>query len=500
MAFLRPISRNFPRADLYRAISQPVPRMVREKHSAHPFLYTERHLKCVWFDPAWRPAGLRTAGGEAVIVEHPGRWNLEAGPDFLEAVLKIGTEKRRLTGAIEVHIHPGDWSAHEHAANPAYRNVIAHVAYFSGYLPAGALPRGAVQIALKDRLAANPCFSFDALDLTAYPYARHTLKTPCAAILAAWEPDRIAAGLEAAGEERLRRKTERLACALTEKEPDQVLYEEIMGALGYKQNRAPFRLLAERCPLAALRELSGLKAVTAYALLMGIGGLLPPQTESRWDAETRAFVRHLWNNWWKYQSQWSSRILPREAWTLHNLRPPNHPQRRLMAAALLFTQKKSLAQSLQAVPVDPATEWLKRVTRMLQPATAGYWQYRLSFSGQRQADPISLTGSLRAAAMISNVIIPFLAALGTGRGFSAEILRQLPAEEDNRLIRQTARDLLGADHNPALYRIGLRQQGLIQFSQDFCLNDRSGCTDCALPGLLNSFQQEHHEPAPHDSI
>ncbi|MDF7826973.1 DUF2851 family protein, partial [Pontiellaceae bacterium B12227] len=50
--------------------------------------------------------------------------------------------------------------------------------------------------------------------------------------------------LEAAGEERLRLKAERLALAMQNKEPEQVLWEELMAALGYKNNKAPFRKLA----------------------------------------------------------------------------------------------------------------------------------------------------------------------------------------------------------------------------------------------------------------
>ncbi len=42
----------------------------------------EKLVRCLWFDQRWRPSPLRTLDGREVIVHSPGRWNLQAGPDF----------------------------------------------------------------------------------------------------------------------------------------------------------------------------------------------------------------------------------------------------------------------------------------------------------------------------------------------------------------------------------------------------------------------------------
>ena len=89
-------------------------------------------------------------------------------------------------------------------------------------------------------------------------------------------------------------------------------------------------------------------------------------------------------------------------------------------------------------------------------------------------------GTNRVAAIVSNVCVPFLAALGNRQVMRPAFLRRLPPEENNQIVRQTAHNLLGPDHNPDLYRSGLRQQGLIQIFHDFCLTDRSRCGNCAL--------------------
>jgi len=70
-----------------------------------------------------------------------------------------------------------------------------------------------------------------------------------------------------------------------------------------------------------------------------------------------------------------------------------------------------------------------------------------------------------------------------------DVLCQLPAEDENRFVRHMAHALFGHDHNPVLYRTGLRQQGLLQIFGDFCLNTGGGCKACRLPGILSQQKQ-----------
>ena len=140
--------------------------------------FTERHLQCVWADDRLRPEGLQTAEGEPLEVEFPGEWNKGPGPDFLGAVLKVGDGSRRIAGDVEIHIHPADWRRHGHSADSRYARVCAHVAYFPGALPEGDLPPGTLQIALKSALERADGFSFDNIDLMAYPMAARAAPPP----------------------------------------------------------------------------------------------------------------------------------------------------------------------------------------------------------------------------------------------------------------------------------------------------------------------------------
>jgi hypothetical protein len=465
--------------DLYAALLEQTsrPLIVREKRrSTGESGFSERHLQCVWFDSSLRPPALVTGDGENVTVCSPGRWNTEAGPDFLDAVLLVGPEKRRLAGDVEIHIHPSDWIHHAHGKDPAYSRVIAHVTYFPGGLSGASLPPGGIHISLRDAIRRNPLFCFDTVDLSAYPYAAlQNRRAPCAERLASGTPDHAAELLESAGRERVRRKAARITAAMLDRDAEQVLYEELMTALGYKHNRSQFRRLAGAVPLADLRRECGMIPLHAYAILMGVSGLLPDHIDPAMDNKTRLFLRTCWDFWWKQKSRWDDSCFPGKAWKTAGLRPQNHPARRIAAAAGLACCP--LMEQLMAIPANPST-WFRDTERLLTSSSSfDYWNRRLGFRSSQTPKPVALLGKSRIAAILSNILVPFLSA--TGRDVDP-LLSQLPAEDDNIIIRQTAARLFGRDHNPALHSAGIRQQGLLQIFSDFCLQNRSDCSICPL--------------------
>ncbi len=451
--------------------------------------FTERHLRVIWFDATHRPAVLTAQDDQSVEVLDPGRWNLEAGPDFLDATLRVLPGRRQVRGDVELHRHPADWVRHGHSGDPRYRRVVASVTWYPGRMPASALPAGALEIALRDTVLANPTFCFEALDLTAYPYAAPAPRPPCAVALLGLPAGAGAALLDRAGEERLRRKADRLAALCAGHGPGQTLYEEVLAGLGYKQNELPCRRLAQTVPLATLREtVASHGQLAGYALLAGVAGLLPSKPQAAWDEEARRFLRDVWNYWWKIQAHWQSRVLPRELWTLHNLRPLNHPLRRLMAVLPLFTGAGAWPEALPGLLSGAPATWATGLLARLDDAgdNAPFWSRRAGFGGKPLPHPAALVGAGRAAALLLNALVPFLMTQGYPELATPDKLGQLPAEDDHHLARETAFRLFGRDHNPALHHTGLRQQGLVQIFQDFCLNAHTACADCPLPEALTA--------------
>ncbi len=256
-----------------------------------------------------------------------------------------------------------------------------------------------------------PYFSFESMDTTAYPYLQRQPPTPCAERLAGRPAEDIESLLESAGEERLRRKAEHLAAAIEQRGEEQALYEETLSPLGYKHNRTPFRQLAGRVPLHTLREETKPDPPDRYALLLGVAGLMPLKFAPAWDAETRAYVRRLWDVWWKKKrppgnrgscrhgsgdsADCGRRIIPCGA------SPPPPP----------FSSPATWLDRIHAVSENEPAAWLAQITAILAALPAGgYWSRRLGFSSAPRPQAIALIGRGRAAAIVSNVVAPFAAA------------------------------------------------------------------------------------------
>ena len=280
---------------------------------------TERHVQALWYDRAMRPPNLVTRHGSSVRVIDPGVWNLGAGPDFRGAVLEVGRERRRLVGDVEIHLSPGDWTAHGHGTDPLYSRVVVHVTWGCGPDPAD-LPPCAVSIWLGRFFSGDVGFSPEQVDLTAYPFARLPIEErPCSQAIGA-DAELADAVLADAGAHRLRMKSERLASRLAACPRGQVFYEEFMTALGYRKNARGFRAVAEAVPLGTLR----LEPTCAPAALVAAAEFVD--------------------------------------WDLSGVRPRNHPATRLAAAGALFVRDDIIAL---VEAMDYSAEACRRMIRTI---------------------------------------------------------------------------------------------------------------------------------------
>ncbi len=87
----------------------------------------EKNLQHIWYYKKFSNTNFHTSEGESIEILDFGEWNMNAGPDFLFAKIKIGTTI--LAGNIEIHVKSSDWYFHQHSGDLAYNNVILHVVY-----------------------------------------------------------------------------------------------------------------------------------------------------------------------------------------------------------------------------------------------------------------------------------------------------------------------------------------------------------------------------------
>jgi hypothetical protein len=159
----------------------------------------------------------------------------------------------------------------------------------------------------------------------------------------------------------------------------------------------------------------------------------------------------------------------RVEWKLWGVRPPNHPARRIAAAAGLLARLPSPARLLDAAAMAPA----EALAALVVPAW-GYWiDHHDAAAAPCRLPPVLLSRS-RAIELLVNVILPAAAALGQE---PVEVLfRTLPrpaAYGRTRGLEEALRDTGG--------RIAInarRAQGLLALNNDWCTQD--GCGRCPL--------------------
>ena len=459
------------------------PALLREADSHYiPLPIHERLVQCIWYDQRIQHAALHTADGRPVEVIFPGWWNLEAGPDFRNATLKIGGEPER-QGDIEIHLRADDWAYHGHEHDPNYDNVILHVFLWdTGPMKPTRTRQGdeIPQLVLHQQLAAPLEQLFDEIDSDAYPHNVGNHSGQCAGTLGALPAETISMLLDAAGDERFAVKTRRFTRWILRSGAEQAFYEGWMEALGYKANKTTFRALAQRVPLATL-----IPSRTGAALLFGTGNLLPTVAAKSPDP----YARRLWAQWWKLRPDYTDQILPATAWRLTGIRPANHPHRRLGAAVALIRRHENFAAKVIA-----AVESGGNPVKLFLQGRDEYWSRHYTLGGKLQPQPIELIGAARAQEIVTNIVLPFVAAYAASRNddrlqsqAKAQFDELRPAD-DNRLARLATHQLFGTTRVMRRYVQTTRaQQGLLQILQDFCFNDKSVCRQCRFPELVRRW-------------
>jgi hypothetical protein len=443
---------------------------------------TELEVQALWFEQLHQPV-LTTDDGRTVEVIQAGFWNHAGGPDFNRAVLRFSKNGQAETdvkvGNVEVHLRPIDWHAHGHDIDPAYDGTILHVVweepkgktFFPGTSSFGHVP----QVVLSRHLVApwpelRPlCRTLVHLPLPGAMPGR------CSAVLASLSPERVAEILRAAGLFRLRQKAQRWFWRRRLTSPEQALYEALAEALGFHANQIPMRLVAQRLLWKKMRSLG---SVERLAHLFGLSGFLPAENLVRLRAEPQAWLRKLWEIWWKARGPLDYALLSRSQWRLAGLRPMNRPERRLAALSQIIPLIPELLKAVNARDADG-------FGRILLNLRDSFWEQHATLSGAPLRIPCRLIGEERVHDMLINIFWPLVSLEDSEAARRA--LQDL-STATNGAARVAAQRMLLSAFTPRQSCEALIQQGLLQIFRDYCQTDCSRCQDCTFPELVRTWE------------
>lgn len=469
----------------------------------------ERFVQIIWSEQFLRAESLATSSGKHLEVLEPGRWNTGPGPDFLDARIRLaGTE---ITGDIEIHVDSADWARHGHHQDFAYNRVVLH-AVLRGHddRPYEDKQNGErlERVVLEHLLDPDLETLRRTINLDDYPWGRPTDTGLCHSEFTRLPAEQLAEFLSTAARVRIEDRIARYGAQLATASFDQLLYQALMVAQGYKSNKTLYFLLSKRVPVAELADLAAdvpeaARPAFHLGVLLHVAQLIPAEDSPDWDDATRAFIAELRGHWRHARPYFADRLLPPTRRWFAGMRPPGFPTRRLTAVALLlgrmldrkaplFPAFCAAAEAVRTESLTPAS-WRKIWGELTAPieveAPTQYFATRFTFGG-KAGKPLALLGEPAARTLVFNTLLP-LAILRARRAGNERLERQawtllqrFPALEENSVTRFMRKRLLGDEGvHASLFRMEFFQQSLYKVFSDCCAHNERSCTDCTFLAL-----------------
>jgi hypothetical protein len=426
----------------------------------------ELELQALWFAGAFG-RDFRTHSGKSVRIVQFGEWNRGAGPDFIHAAVEIDGEL--CTGPLEIDPDSSAWEAHGHSTNPAFRDVVLHVVFEAD------TRRNFIRTSDHREVPQVLITGMQLSDALNRPMREVAIAHPgrCLSPLKYLSPRGIESLLDEAALHRANLKAARWLKTADAHGRDAALFQTTAETLGYHGNSLAMRLVAQRAPLAQLKA----EGDAAESVLFGTAGFLTPGLHEQAPAETREYLRTLWDLWWKNRARFEvapARAIP---WKPHGQRPANHPHRRLGALAALVMAWPQYRRLALARPFA-----VKPLVDFLQALDHPFWDLHHTLTSSASARRVAVFGRAHALELVANHLAPL--AIHEG-GMTFRSYQKLRNSAPNDKVKRCALRLFGSlkAAQPWTRRI-CHHQALLQVYQDFCLEDFTDCHECPFPEQL----------------
>jgi hypothetical protein len=416
-------------------------------------MMTEDFLHFIW---KFRLQGqhLHTTAGEELYFVKPGEHNHDAGPDFINAQVKIA--ETLWAGNVEIHIRASDWTRHRHQHDKAYDNIILHVVYEDDLQIKRHNGEDIPTLVLKEIIHPGLVETYNY-------FLNNHLWIPCAFRLPEVRNVVITDWLTALSIARLERKSTDLEALLNYSGNDwnQAFYEALASTLGFRINKQPFEQLARQTPVQCLEKHKD-QLFQVEAILFGQAGLLDGKYRDDYPKKLKKEYQHLKN-------KFSLIPISGHLWKFMRLRPNNFPTIRLAQLAMMLHLRSHLFSEIIENP-EP-----DHLLELFAVGVSDYWKEHYYFDRSSKNMSKNISTSTVELIMINNVI-PFLFLYGMQKGqarFQDKALELLDAiaPESNSIVRKF--DEYGIRPDSAA-----QSQGLLELKTNYC--DLKKCLECRI--------------------
>lgn len=341
----------------------------------------EEFLHFIWHTRQFDQSDLVTDDGRRVTVIQNGHHNVDRGPDFSEAAIRLNNTL--WAGNVEIHIGSEQWYEHGHHHDAKYNSVILHVCWSLRGKIVREDGESVPQIELKDRVDPSLLERYEDLN-----YSYSTI--PCEALVSA-VPERIVRhGLDRALIERLSTKSAELNRQLEHLRGDwaSLYWWQLCRSFGGKINAPGFEQLARSIDhKLILRHRKN--AFRIEAMLFGCAGLLDPVGRSKYERSLRGEFDLL-------KRMYDLKEMDPSVWNFLRLRPSNFPTIRIAQLAIFLHGKSDLD------PVRFVSEDIRSMLRQFKVQASSFWDDHYHFNKKStRTKPKRVGGSMAHSVLLN---------------------------------------------------------------------------------------------------
>ncbi len=425
----------------------------------------EDFIHYLWKYKKFDASNLKTTLGEDLSIVSVGQHNVNSGPDFFNAQVKIG--EQLWAGNLEIHIKSSDWFLHNHEQDKAYDNVILHVVWEHDTDVFRKDNTTIATLVLKNVVHEEVLNNYEKLFLT--PIATRTNKwINCEYDFKAVSSFVLSNWLERLYFERLERKAKTIETLLkaSKNNWEAVLFKMLAKNFGLKVNGESFFSLAQSIDFSVVRKVQS-KQQILEALLFGQAGLLDSGLEIE-----NGYHLNLANDY-KFLTQKFSlkntQVLPLQ---FFRLRPPNFPTIRLSQLASLYNEQQNLFSKIIK------TENLNEFYTLFKVSASPFWNTHYTFQKESKSSKKSISKAFIDLLLINTILpIKFCYAKHQGAEVDTTILKiaNTIASEKNSIIQ-------AFNTLKKVSKSSLQSQALLQLKTEYC--DKNKCLQCAIGNSL----------------
>ena len=413
----------------------------------------EDFLHFLWIYKKFDFSNLHTTQGEPLVIVNGGQYLQQAGPDFFNAQISIGSQK--WAGNVEIHVKSSDWYLHRHELDDNYNNVILHVVWEND-VPIYRSDNSEIPVLqLSNYVSLDELHKYYSLVAPkSWIFCENELAKVDELVVSIWQQRLYF--------ERLERKSIAIEGMLKQSNNDweAVLFWMLAKNFGLNTNGEAFLKVAQSIPFSVIRKES-VDVLYLEALMLGQGQLLSSGYEDNYCKELLS-----WYDYIVLKYKIDSPILPPIQFFQH--RPDNFPTVRLAQLCMLYHKQTNLFTQLIGL------QKLSDLYKLFEVSVSDYWQTHYNFDKRSTPKNKVLTHSFIDLLIINTLLpIQFAYAKSIGKDTNEAIVDWITqlAPEQNTIISKFRQFGLSSEN-------ALQTQALLQLKNEYCNVKR--CLNCSI--------------------